>query len=197
MRTFILRARKGTTRWERIKTSIGTDAHLEVVAHTVLNAFFLSNDFRRDVDVYIVLDSADDFPRTIHFSAADGLSLAGFHEMAVADALETALKNSTQLKKDEKVQVSPGMIVYGYGFEKLVQSLMPERTLYLLTPKGESIKTVTMAPDPVFILTDHLAMPKNMVKSLERRGLRTISLGKTMLFAAQCVTILHYELDGQ
>jgi len=52
-----------------------------------------------------------------------------------------------------------------------------------------------MKPNPVFILSDHLAMPKNIIKSLKRRGVESISLCKKMLFASQCVVILNYELD--
>ena len=65
MRTFIIKARKGTTRWEKVRSQIGTKEHFEVVAHSVINAFFISNGFRTDVEVYIVLDSSEDFPRTI------------------------------------------------------------------------------------------------------------------------------------
>ena len=62
MRTFIIRARKGTTRWERVRSQVGGNAHFEVIAHSVINAFFISSDFRTDVEFYIVLDSSENFP---------------------------------------------------------------------------------------------------------------------------------------
>jgi tRNA (pseudouridine54-N1)-methyltransferase len=195
MRTFIIRARKGTTRWERIRASIGAKEHFEVVAHSVINAFFVSNGFRDAVEVYIILDSSEDFPRTIKLSSHEGLSIAGFHEEAVIDVIEKALKDSQGLQKDETRLLAPGIQISGFGFEKLVGNLLTTRPVYLLDPKGDDIRTAELAPDPVFVLSDHLAMPKNSVKSFKRRGIKTLSLCKKMLFASQCVVLINYELD--
>ena len=38
-------------------------------------------------------------------------------------------------------------------------------------------------------------MPKKILPSLERLGARKLSLGGTMLFASQCVVLIHHELD--
>lgn len=195
MRTFIIRARKGTTRWDLIRSKIGTKEHFEVVTHTVINAFFVSNGFREDVEVYVVLDSSEDFPRTIKLSGGEGLSIAGFHEEAALDLIEKALKDSQGLQKDETRMLAPGLQISGFGFEKLVSHLLETRPIYLLAPKGEDIRTTELEANPVFVLSDHLAMPKNSVKSLKRRGVKTISLCKKMLFASQCVVLLNYELD--
>lgn len=195
MRTFIIRARKGTTHWDQIRSNVGSKNHFEVIAHSIMNAFFISNDFRRDVEVYIVLDSSEDFPRTIKLSSNEGLSIEGFHEEAIITLLENSLKNCTGLQKDETRRIMPGIQISGFGFEKLVNQLIETRPIYLLEPKGNDMRTSEIANDPVFILSDHIAMPKNNVKSLKRRGATTLSLCKTMLFAAQCITIIHYELD--
>lgn len=195
MRTFIIRARKGTTRWDRVRSNIGTKAHFEVVTHCVINAFFVSDGFREDVEVYIVLDSAEDFPRTIKLSGGEGLSISGFHEEAVLELVETALKGSQGLRKDDTLTISPGLQVIGYGFDKLVSQLLESRPVYLMDRKGEDVRDMTFENDPVFVLSDHLAMPKNSVKGLKRKGLQSISLGKKMLFASQCVVLLNHELD--
>ncbi|OGV46036.1 MAG: hypothetical protein A3F46_02870 [Legionellales bacterium RIFCSPHIGHO2_12_FULL_42_9] len=195
MRTFIIRARKGTTRSERVRSQIGGKQHFEVVAHSVINAFFISSDFRTDMEVYIVLDSSEDFPRTIKLSSGNGLSLAGFHEEAVISLIEKALKDSCDLQKDEARIVDPGVTVSGFGFEKLVSELLKTRPLYLLDRKGADIRDTELELNPVFILSDHLAMPKKTVKALKRKGLNTLSLGNKMLFASQCVVILNYEMD--
>lgn len=195
MRTFIIRARKGTTRFERVRSTVGGKEHFEVIAHSVINAFFFSNGFREEVEVYIVLDSSDDFPRTIRLSSNDGLSLAGFHEEAILEIIEKALKDGQGLQKNETRVIAPGVHISGYGFEKLVGHLIETRPIYLLSPKGDDIRQTAIAPNPVFILSDHLALPKNTVKSLQRRGLLTVSLGKKMLFASQCVVLLNHEMD--
>ena len=40
-------------------------------------------------------------------------------------------------------------------------------------------------------------MPKKVIPSLERMGAKKISLGRTMLFASQCVVLIHHALDQQ
>ncbi len=197
MRTFIIRARKGSTRWEKIRQSIGSVEHFEIIAHCIMNAFFVANDFRQDVEVYIVLDSAEDFPRTIHLSAQQGLSLSGFHEDAILSTIENALKKSTTLKKHETQNIDKGVNIIGFGFDKLIASLLPTRSIYLLSPKGNFIRQTQIEPNPIFILSDHLCLPPKVFKSLQRKGLKTLSLGKTMLFASQCVVLIHAELDHQ
>lgn len=195
MRTFVIRARSGSTQPERLKSQIGAKGHLEVVAHSIANAFFLSNGFREDAEVYIILESTPDYPRTIQLSAAEGLSLAGFHEQAILDALEHALSYGLGMQKDETRAVSAGIRISAFGFERLMQNLLPTRPIYLLEKKGQDIRTAEIGPDPVFVLSDHLAMPKNTVKSLRRQGLIPLSVGSKMLFASQCVVIIHHELD--
>lgn len=195
MRTFIIRARKGTTRWEKVRSQIGSKEHFEVIAHSVINAFFVSNDFRKDVEVYIILDSSEDFPRTIKLSGAEGLSLAGFHELAIIEIVEKALKDSQGLQKDETRVIAPGLQISGFGFEKLIAQLIKNHPVYLFDNKGDDIRQTPLEPNPVFVLSDHLAMPKNNMKSLKRQGLKTISLGKKMLFASQCVVLINHELD--
>lgn len=195
MRTFILRARKGSTRWDQIRGDIGNQAHFEVVLHSVINAFFISNGFRQDVEFYIVLDSTPDFPRTIKLSGHAGLSIPGFHEDAVVSLIETILKNSQGIAKNETRAIMPGVELSGFGFEKLVGGLLESRSLYLLDRKGADIRTTTLAADPIFILSDHLAMPKNHVKSFTRQGMQLLSLGPKTLFASQCVVLLNHEMD--
>jgi tRNA (pseudouridine54-N1)-methyltransferase len=38
-------------------------------------------------------------------------------------------------------------------------------------------------------------MPKNTFHTLDKLGAKRITLGKTMLFASQCVVLIHHELD--
>jgi tRNA (pseudouridine54-N1)-methyltransferase len=38
-------------------------------------------------------------------------------------------------------------------------------------------------------------MPKNTLHGLERLGAQKVSLGSKMLFASQCVVLIHHELD--
>lgn len=195
MRTFVLRSRKGTVQANKVFTQVGDGAHFEIVAHTLANAFYVSNDMRLDVEVYVVLDSSPDFPRTLKFSSHAGLSFPGFHEKAILDVISKALADGAKIKKDEILTVAPGIEICGFGFDVLMQELQKSRPIYLMDKKGEDVRSVEFNKDGVFVLTDHIPMPKNSIKVLERRGVTNISLGKKMLFASQCVTLIHNELD--
>lgn len=196
MKTFILKARKGCTQATRLRDHIGQKGHVEIIAHTVINAFFVSQDFREDVEVCIVLDSSDDFPKTIQLIAQEGLSLDGFHEEAVYTLIENTLKKGALIQKNETQTLFPGVKLHGFGLETLLKQQYPNRSLYLLDPKGTPALAAPLVDDPVFILTDHISMPKNIVKSFKRRGVCMLSLGKKMLFASQCVILLHHVIDN-
>jgi tRNA (pseudouridine54-N1)-methyltransferase len=197
MRTFVIRARKATVKADKVFSQVGEDGHFEIIAHTLANAFYFSNGMRPNVEVYVVLDSTADFPRTLKFSSNDGLSFPGFHERAILEVVATALKKGHDVMKGEKRALFSGIEIMGFGFETLMKELIERAPIYLLDKKGKDIRATNFETETIFVLSDHLAMPKNNIKSLERKGLTKISLGKKMLFASQSVVLVHNELDRQ
>ena len=97
--------------------------------------------------------------------------------------------------KEEIRAVEPGIVVRTISFEKLAQELANDHQLYVMDKKGAPIRGKAIVGNPCFILTDHLPMPKNTFSTLERLDAEKISLGSTMLFASQCVLLIHNELD--
>jgi len=91
--------------------------------------------------------------------------------------------------------VDSGVTVQAQSFEKLVQALASDHQLYVMDRKGTSIREQAFGDNPCFLLTDHIPMPKNTFHTLDRLGTKYISLGRTMLFASQCVVVIHNELD--
>jgi tRNA (pseudouridine54-N1)-methyltransferase len=78
-----------------------------------------------------------------------------------------------------------------------MQKLQEQAPIYLLDKKGKDIRMMNLAQDSIFILSDHLALPKNNIKALDRKGAMKLSLGRKMLFASQCIVLIHNELDRQ
>ena len=70
MRTFVLRARAAPTDSQKLLAAIGQEAHTEILAHTLMNAIFVAQAHRPDVVVYLVLESTQDFSRSIRFEAS-------------------------------------------------------------------------------------------------------------------------------
>ena len=195
MRTFVLRARAAPTDSAKLLAGVGQEAHTEILAHTLMNAIFVAQSHRADVVVYLVLESTADFSRTIRLEAAAMHDIGGFDERSLLGKVAAALDVSRGLGKEESRPVESGVTVRTVSFERLVQELAADHTLFVMDRKGTPIREQAFAGNPCFLLTDHIPMPKNTFHTLDRLGAKRISLGKTMLFASQCVVLIHHVLD--
>ncbi|MCD9096740.1 tRNA (pseudouridine(54)-N(1))-methyltransferase TrmY [Luteimonas fraxinea] len=195
MRTFVLRARAAPTDSQALLAAVGQDAHTEILAHTLMNAMFVAQSHRPDVTVYLVLESTRDFSRTIRFEVNAMHDIGGFDERALLGKIANALDASRGMGKDETRPVESGVEVRTTSFERLVQKLSEDHQLFLMDRKGTPIREQAFADNPCFLLTDHIPMPKKTIPGLERMGAQKITLGPKMLFASQCVVLIHYELD--
>lgn len=195
MRTFVLRARAAPTDSRALLAGVGTPAHTEILAHTLMNAIFVAQSHRPDVIVYLVLESTRDFSRTIRFEANAMTDISGFDERALLGKVAQALDASAGMGKDETRPVEPGVEVRTMSFERLVKHLSEDHQLFVMDRKGTPIRGQAFSGHPCFLLTDHIPMPRKVLPSLERMGAKKISLGPTMLFASQCVVLIHHALD--
>lgn len=194
-RTFVLRARAAPTDSQKLLASVGKDAHSEILAHTLMNAIFVAQSHRAGVTVYLVLESTEDFSRTIRFDANVLHDFSGFNEQALLGRIAKALDASRGMDKEATRPVESGVTVRTLSFERLVQELAADHQLFVMDPKGTSIREQVFQDNPCFILTDHIPMPKKTFRTLEHLGATRITLGPTMLFASQCVVLIHHELD--
>ena len=195
MRTFVLRARAAPTDSARRLAGVGQEAHTEILAHTLMNAIFVAQSHRADVVVHLVLESTADFSRTIRFDANAMHDIGGFDERALLGKIAKALDASKGMGKEETRPVESGVTVRTLAFERLVQELADDHQLFVMDPKGTPIREQVFQGNPCFLLTDHIPMPKKTFHSLERLGAKRITLGSKMLFASQCVVLIHHALD--
>jgi tRNA (pseudouridine54-N1)-methyltransferase len=195
MRTFVMRARAAPVDSARLLAAVGKEAHTEILAHTLMNGIFVAQSHRDDVVVYLVLESTADFSRTIRFEANAMHDIGGFDERALLGKVAKALDASVGMGKEQARPVESGVTVRTVAFERLVQELAEDHQLFVMDRKGTPIGEQAFAGNPCFLLTDHIPMPKKTFHSLERLGAKKITLGSKMLFASQCVVLIHHELD--
>jgi len=195
MRSFVLRARAAPTDSGKLLTAVGTSAHVEILAHTLMNAIFVAQSHRQDVIVHLVLESTADFSRAIRFESNAMHQLGGFHEQALLGKVAKALDASRGMGKEETRPVEPGITVRTVAFERLVAELAETHPLFVMDRKGTPMREQVFEGHPCFLLTDHIPMPKKTFNSLERLGAKKLSLGAKMLFASQCVVLIHHQLD--
>src|SRR5690606_5665993 len=168
MRTFVLLARAAPTDSQKLLTSVGKEAHVEILAHTLMNAIFVAQSHREDVTVHLVLESTQDFSRSIRFDANALVDIGGFHEQALLGKVAKALDASRGMGKEDTRQVESGITVRTVSFERLVQELAEDHPLFVMDRKGTSIREQVFPANPCFLLTDHIPMPKKTFGSLER-----------------------------
>ena len=197
MRVFVLRARSAPTDSQQLLAAVGQQAHTEILAHTLMNAIFVAQAHRDDVLVHLVLESTKDFSRTVSFTSSELGGIDGFNEQALLGKIASALDTSIGMGKDELREVESGISVRTTSFEKLVQELADVYPLYVLDKKGTAMREQVFERDACFLMTDHIPMPKKSFNSLKRLGAIKICLGPKMLFASQCVVLIHNELDLQ
>jgi tRNA (pseudouridine54-N1)-methyltransferase len=195
MRVFALRARSAPTDSHDLLDAVGQEAHTEILAHTLMNAVFVAQSHRPDVIVHLVLESTKDYSRTISFNSNEMRNIGGFHEQALLGKIARALDVSRGMGKEECRPVESGITVRTISFEKLIRELAEDHQLFVMDKKGTPIRGKAISGNACFVLTDHMPMPKKSFNSLERLGAEKISLGSKMLFASQCVLLIHSELD--
>lgn len=195
MRIFILRARKGPTSSGLVDSAFGEPDHFEIVTHSIVSALFVSKNIRPDVVFHLVLESGPAAPRTVTISSGNLLWLGGFHEQAVAGVIKRALAAGAALSGDEEIAVDRGLSIARISFERLVRGYSEKMPVFLLDPGGKDLRATEFSVDSCFVLTDHIPMQKKTLHLLNRIGLRDVSLGPKVLFAAHCITLIHNELD--
>jgi len=197
MRDFILRARKGPSTPDFSSDDLPSAGHLEIVCHCIANALFYSLQLRDDVRVHIALDGPAAPPKVVRIESEGLGSLDGFDERALAAVLSRALADGRGLDLDEEVQSRPGVFIAKRSFESLVRQQSESGDVYLLQKRGTDVREVAFAERSTFVFSDHLSMPKKADRFLLRLGARALSVGPKMLFASQCITLVHNELDRQ
>ncbi len=194
MREFILRVLKGRTSPDFSIDKLVEEGRLDLVCRCIMNALCVANAMRRDTIMHVCMDGPSNPPKTLSFDGATMEGLRG-DERSTAIMIKKALTVGSNLKTNEEVQVSPGLRIAKRGFEKLVQEKSKMVPIYYLHAKGEHIHDAKIKGDCVIVLGDYIGMPRKSEKLLENVGVKKISLGKTMLLASQCITVVHYELD--
>ena len=135
------------------------------------------------------------FSRSVFFDINTMHELGGFDERALLGKIAKALDTSRGMGKEETRPVESGVTVCTVSFERLMQELAENHQLFVMDRKGTPIREQSFQGNSCFLLSDHIPMPKKTFHSLERLGAKKITLGSKMLFASQCVVLIHHELD--
>lgn len=201
MREFLVRARKAPTDPDRFLKLVGREPFVEHLAQIFLHGLFVSQGHRSDTVLHLAMEGARDFPKLISIDGSRLGSLAGLHETALLGVLADALSEGARLGKEETKDLANGIRIAAISFEHFLKQKVGKQKagqdipMFLLDPKGQDIQSHPIPAASLFVLTDHIPMPKKSFNTLDRLGVRRLSLGPTTLHASQCITLIHNQLD--
>jgi len=181
MREFILFSRKGQT--DSNFVNLHDAGRLDVVHECIVASLFLSHGLRRNVVFNAVLSGP---PRPPLNMRLDGQALYD---------IRTDQKTWEQiLRKILSGGKHPGISLQKTSFEALLKEKARNADILVLEEGGKDIESFVINEDSVFVLGDHVGLPKNVENFALRYG-EKVSLGKQPYLAASCATILNYIMD--
>jgi tRNA (pseudouridine54-N1)-methyltransferase len=183
MREFLLYSRMGRTEphWSNLHDA----GRLDIVYECVVASLFLSHGLRRDVTFNAILNGPPNPP--MH------LQINGQELYDVRTDIDTW---NAILKKAVGGKTHPGVTAQKTGFETLLKQKAQTHSIYILEEGGKNIQDIQFPQNPLFVLGDHVGLPKNAERFALRFG-EKISLGKQPYLAASCITVINYLLDTQ
>ncbi len=182
-REFILFSRQGRT--DPAFTNLHDAGRLDIVHECIVAALFLSHGIRKNTTLHAVLNGAPNPPLHVELKGET------LHDVRTdIDTWQSILKKVIAGKPH------PGISVDKTGFESLLKAKAENSRVYVLEEGGKNVRDTDLAEPAVFILGDHVGLPKKAESFALRYG-EKISLGKQPYLAAHCITILNYLMDQQ
>jgi tRNA (pseudouridine54-N1)-methyltransferase len=178
MREFVVYSRTGKTS-SNFRT-LREGGRLDLVYQCILMALFRSHGIRKDVVFHGILNGAPKPPLEL---VVDGATLRNVR--TDEDTWEGIIHNVLSGGSH------PGVYVKKNSLQQLIKD---KKDVFVLEESGDDIKTVDLGFNPVFVLGDHVGLPRNEEKFVLRYA-KKVSLGKTAYLAASCVSIINYILD--
>ncbi len=190
MRTFVYFSGTARTSGNFDVNNLMKAGRMDIVMHTIINAFFLSHKLREDVRLHLVFYGAPDPPKHIEIRAKAETNLSK------KDLGNLIKKILYKYKEGKKTEVFPGCFVEKKSFLRVVEELAEQgKEIFILDKKGKSIREAEIPEQSAFVIGDHKGLPKKELKRMKKIA-KTISVGPQTYFASQVVTILNNELDS-
>jgi len=180
---FILFSRSGRT--DTAFANLHDAGRLDIVYECIVASLFLSHGLRRNVTFHAILNGPPNPPLHIQIN--------GERLYNVRTDIGTW---QGILRKVLAGKNHPGISRSKTSFEALLKSKTENRKVFVLEEGGKSIAEAGLAGNAVFVLGDHVGLPKKVETYALRFG-EKVSLGKQPYLAASCITILNYLLDHQ
>ncbi len=182
MYEFVLFSRKGFTSSQF--RSLMTGGRLDIVYQCILTSIFRSHAHRHDVKFHAFLGGPPNPP--VHLTV-DGDKLHDVHtdERTWEHILKKILDGGNH----------PGITKTKESLQAFIRARASAGVdIFVLEERGKEILDIEFNDSAIFILGDHIGLPKKDEKFLLKFG-EKVSLGKQKYLAASCIDIINYVLD--
>jgi tRNA (pseudouridine54-N1)-methyltransferase len=197
MRRFVLVGHRAVTSSKfKLNDLCGSAGRLDVLLRCINSAFFLSHDFRKDVEVYLVLLGEPDPPKTIRLRG-DELKYLNPDERSTGALIRNALMKKLNGFEGAEVKSTPGIYISKSGFEDVLKKLAEISSLVYLREDGESFSYTKAAHNLTFILSDDKNMSPEEEDIILNFKPKIFSLGKTSYHSDHCITVVSWILDNK
>jgi tRNA (pseudouridine54-N1)-methyltransferase len=167
---------------------------IDIACQMVIMSFFISNDIRNNVRLHLIFNGPPDPPK--HLDIFPGKEINQEFSISKKDVAGLLKKMLYKYKQGLKYEVFPGYYIEKKSLIDVINELTNNnRTVYLLDKKGEDIREVKIEENPIFVIGDHEGIPKDELKRLKKINIKKVSVGSTLYFASQTLTIVQNELD--
>lgn len=189
MRHFVYFSRNARTSGNFNVKELMKAGRMDIAIHSIIAAFFLSNDFRKDVKMHLVFYGPPTPPRHIEIQIKDEL------EISKKDIGNLIKKILYKYKEGKKTEVLPGCFIEKKSLLKVIGELEEQgKKIFVLDKRGEDIRKVKIPKESVFVLGDYEGLPKKELKRLKKIA-NPISIGPKVYFASHVVSIINNEID--
>jgi len=181
MREFILYSRLGRT--DAKFSNLHDAGRLDIVYECTIASLFLSHAIRKNTSFHAILNGPPQPPLHVKIEGAT------LHDVRTDQQTWEQI-----LRKILSGKPHPGVSTNKTSFEALLKSKASQGPFYVLEEGGKDISEVKIGDNPIFVLGDHVGLPKKVEGFALRYG-EKVSLGKQPYLAASCITILNFLLD--
>lgn len=180
---FVLHSRKGRTDGQF--NNLYTAGRLDTVYQCILTSVFKSHAHRHDVLFHAFLNGPPKPP--LHLQV-DGDTLF--------DARLDELSWEGILRKVLSGEPHPGISISKESLQGFIRTRAVSGVpIFVLEERGKNVNDIDFTDSAVFVLGDHIGLPKKDEKFILRFG-EKVSLGKQRYLAASSIDIINYVLDG-
>ena len=189
MREFVYFSASASTSGKALSGDLMKAGRMDIVIHSIIQALFLSHDFRKDAKMHLVFYGMPDPPKHIEITITPEL------EISKKDIGRIIQKLLYKYKPEERNEVLPGCFIEKKSFLNVIDELHHEgKEIFILDKKGKDIRQVKIKDNPVFIVGDHEGLPQKEIRRLKEIAI-PVSIGNKMYFASQTIAVVNNELD--